>query len=472
MYLTKGTLWRTVNLLYGFLVFGYYCTLAAVHGGFFYRPSEREKNELTIARHKLWDLEKQHGDLAHAFFNLRNGLKLHYVTAAPKLSENTNLVILVHGFPDSWAIWLPLLHSDVLRENNRMVAVDLPGYGGSDGLNQYTATEVLEIMTEFLSGMRTLFLPDDDSVTSGGGRVLYVGHDWGCSIGFRLAAEASRLCDHFILLNSFHPQILATNAKRIIQFSSKMLKSAVQRPSESRHVIHTVIHTSLPLLSQLKKSGYIFMLNLPMPFTALFGRLGGYWWIRYVRGLEKGAKPSFQGISVAELMASSLGPSKMEVASATPVGERYPPSVTARLRSGPWPEQIRLYREGLAWGTWEKSLETLGILFNLDDGRRPSSGAGLFEEGPLGSLKAPATIIMGERDLAMEPRIALDGIGDYLFRRSQVIILPKNGHWVPIEDKGGALLEQVIQWAGTSRQEKLSQRVNGLGTGAKITVER
>jgi pimeloyl-ACP methyl ester carboxylesterase len=85
-----------------------------------------------------------------------------------------------------------------------MIAVDLPGFGGSDGLNSYTADAVLEAVTEFVLKMRDQYIPGDEGKPRSSSRVVLVAHDWGALIGFRLASEAPQLADRFILSNSIH----------------------------------------------------------------------------------------------------------------------------------------------------------------------------------------------------------------------------------------------------------------------------
>lgn len=165
---------------------------------------------MTLAQGRLWNLSKHPNGLTHAFYTLSNGARLHYV-ANSDFSDATsprgyrNVIIFLHGFPDSWALWRHLLSSPGLRINNVLIAVDLPGYGGSDSLRSYGATEVLEAVTEFVIGMRKLYGIDDEEDTARMGMkpgVIIVGHDWGCIIGARLAAEAPQLADRFILSNA------------------------------------------------------------------------------------------------------------------------------------------------------------------------------------------------------------------------------------------------------------------------------
>lgn len=51
---------------------------------------------------------------------------------------------------------------------------------------------MLEAMTEFIIGMREEYLGDK-------GRLVMVTHDWGSVIGGRLASEAEKLADRWII---------------------------------------------------------------------------------------------------------------------------------------------------------------------------------------------------------------------------------------------------------------------------------
>lgn len=88
--------------------------------------------------------------------------------------------------------------------------MDLPGYGGTDSLPKYGAAEVMEHLAEFIIAIRRKYgIDTDDDYEDVGpadekphaGKVIYVGHDWGALLGFRLASEAPRLADRFILTN-------------------------------------------------------------------------------------------------------------------------------------------------------------------------------------------------------------------------------------------------------------------------------
>ncbi|EWM16070.1 alpha/beta fold hydrolase [Kutzneria sp. 744] len=81
-------------------------------------------------------------------------------------------VLLVHGFPDTAAVWEPLVRE--LKDSFRVVRYDVRGMGGSEA----PATR---------EGYRIERLKDDviRVAEAAGGKVHLVGHDWGAVQGWR-----------------------------------------------------------------------------------------------------------------------------------------------------------------------------------------------------------------------------------------------------------------------------------------------
>lgn len=96
-----------------------------------------------------------------------------------------------------------------------MIALDLPGYGGSDSLSSYGTDEVLEAVAEFVLKMRDHYILVEEGKARSSSRVVLVAHDWGAIVAFRLAAEAPQLADRFILSNSIHVSTSRQNAYAI-----------------------------------------------------------------------------------------------------------------------------------------------------------------------------------------------------------------------------------------------------------------
>jgi pimeloyl-ACP methyl ester carboxylesterase len=206
-----------------------------------------------------------------------------------------------------------------------------------------------------------------------------------------------------------------------------------------------------PVLSQFRHSFYIFCFHLPVPLDSFFASFGNYWFLRVLHSLGVGHQEKDDDLltrldprAAAEAMCMSTGPALPQLVD-QPVGGtkgRYGESVRRRIKDRGMSEKIRLYREGLFIGRWEKSLETTAALFELRTGDDRASGV-----APRGALKAPATFVLGERDPAFDLRLALDNIKDYLVKGSQVLVVKEAGHWMPTEPTARVVLEQLVLWA-------------------------
>ena len=144
------------------------------------------------------------------------------------------------------------------------------------------------------------------------------------------------------------------------------------------------------------------------------------------------------------------------------------------------------YRDGVASQPWTKSLEAIMDLSAIDNEasnspspmrRRSSSSNSSATNGMYsGVLHAPATIIWGGKDLALSKAICLDGIGDYLARDSEVVLLPKAGHWTTIEPESRAALASVIGlYASTGSEKKVlsvTKHVNDVYEGATMVARK
>lgn len=222
------------------------------------------------------------------------------------------------------------------------------------------------------------------------------------------------------------------------------------------HPLNTALlknaHRALkPVLSQFSRSFYIFCFHLPAPLDAFFTSFGRYWFIRVTHSLGLG--PHKQGENVldrlgpkaaAEAMCMTTGPALPQLTDQSvggPVG-RYGESVRRRVHDNGMSEKIRIYREGLFTGRWEKSLEVTAALYELGAGDRQASSV-----APKGALKAPTTLVLAERDPAFDLRLALDGLKDYLVKGSQVLVVKDAGHWMPLEPTARVVLQQLVLWA-------------------------
>lgn len=95
-----------------------------------------------------------------------------------------------------------LLNSTNLAAHNvKLVALSLPGYGGSDSPKDFGPDIVLNALTEVIAELRQQYAEK-------GGQTILLGHDWGGAIAFRIAAETHGLVDRVVVLNSLHVRYL------------------------------------------------------------------------------------------------------------------------------------------------------------------------------------------------------------------------------------------------------------------------
>jgi hypothetical protein len=229
----------------------------------------------------------------------------------------------------------------------------------------------------------------------------------------------------------------------------QMLRTWTRSPTNFR-LLKTAFTALDPVRSQFRRSFYIFCFHLPYPFSKFFATFGNYWFLRVMHSLGKGKPRKDENLTgrlnpkeAGESMAISTGPGLLQLATSTEgnSGLKYGESVRRRVHDRGMSEKAKIYRDGLFMGKWDKSLETTAALYEIPRTRPSSSGQ------PKGSLKAPTTFILGDRDPAFEKRLALGNIKDFLVGDSQALLVKDGGHWLPLEPVGRRVLEKTVSWA-------------------------
>ena len=91
------------------------------------------------------------------------------------------LVVLVHGFPESWYSWRHQL-APFAEAGFTACAIDVRGYGGSDRPQPIEAY-AMEALTADVAGVAKALQPDAPAIL--------VGHDWGAPIVWNSALSRS-----------------------------------------------------------------------------------------------------------------------------------------------------------------------------------------------------------------------------------------------------------------------------------------
>ena len=103
-------------------------------------------------------------------------------------------VLLLHGFPDSSAVWRHQVPA-LVAGGFRVVAPDLRGFGESDkpgGVEEYALARSVADMLAVLDAL-------------GIERTHVVGHDWGAALAWSLAAFAPQRVERLAVLSVGHP---------------------------------------------------------------------------------------------------------------------------------------------------------------------------------------------------------------------------------------------------------------------------
>jgi pimeloyl-ACP methyl ester carboxylesterase len=259
--------------------------------------------------------------------------------------------------------------------------------------------------------------------------------------------------------------------------AEKMFKMFFHHPVSSRSLLRKAISVISPLLRQMQLFGYAICFQLPSPFIRALGTGGNFSFLKYVHKTAYGKIGAYTPHDAAEAMASTMGPSPVECKTLNDSKDFYPDSVLIRAKTTGefFVQQTALYRDDAIFDRWTKSLETIAGLHSLganDLRRRSSSGAGLFDNNHRQTLKQKATFVWGQKDPYLVESLVLHGIGDYLPKQSQVVLLPRTGHFTPIEKESRRAFEKVLEWIVCGEKEDLGQAVEEVYHGAVLLVNK
>ena len=162
--------------------------------------------------------------MAERLVELRQGgLAFPVRSAGP---EDGAPVILLHGFPQTSAVWSPYLLR-LSAAGFRAIAPDQRGYAATarpSGVDQYT----LDVLVADVLG-----IADDLGVD----RFHLVGHDWGGAVGWALAAAHPGRLLSLTSVSTPHPRALASSLWRSFQLARLWYVGLFQLPQIPEKVL-------------------------------------------------------------------------------------------------------------------------------------------------------------------------------------------------------------------------------------------
>jgi pimeloyl-ACP methyl ester carboxylesterase len=115
-------------------------------------------------------------------------VKIHYMAGG-----KGPLVVMLHGFPDYWATWRPLIGT--LSPHYRVAALDLRGYNLSDK----PAGEAAYAMPNLIGDVAAVIKAEGET------SAIVIGHDWGAAIAWQVAINRPDLVRRLVILSVPHP---------------------------------------------------------------------------------------------------------------------------------------------------------------------------------------------------------------------------------------------------------------------------
>src|SRR5215218_11492679 len=141
------------------------------------------------------------------FVNLQQPHQKHELKIRYLESENDNVanqqqhhVLFIHGLGSSADRWLDI--PDALSLYFHTIAIDLPGFGGSDKPSDmdYTIEAFSDIVRQFMDKIR---ITEEDQGNNKARKITLVGHSLGGYIASRIAAaDNSNFLDKLVLVDS------------------------------------------------------------------------------------------------------------------------------------------------------------------------------------------------------------------------------------------------------------------------------
>jgi pimeloyl-ACP methyl ester carboxylesterase len=131
-----------------------------------------------------------------------SGVRIHVVEEGP---EDGRPVLFLHGFPEFWWSWRHQLGA-CAGEGYRAVAMDLRGFGESDKPEDVGAYALANSFGDVTAVVSSL-----------GGRVALVAHDWGGALGWAFTALQPDSVERLTVMNLPHPNTYAGVAHHLPQ---------------------------------------------------------------------------------------------------------------------------------------------------------------------------------------------------------------------------------------------------------------
>jgi epoxide hydrolase 4 len=213
------------------------------------------------------------------------GVKIHYV-----VSGKGPLVVMIHGFPDYWATWKPLMKT-LNAAGYRTAALDNRGYNLSDK----PQGEAAYAMPNLVGDVAAVIAAEHQK------NAIVIGHDWGASIAWNTAMSRPDLVNKLVILSVPHPAGLARElATNKAQQEGSNYARNFQKPGSEKNL--TAEGLARWVKDPKEQAGYVEAFR-----RSDFGAMMNYYRANYPKGTEAPATPPvFPPIKVPVLVIHGM----------------------------------------------------------------------------------------------------------------------------------------------------------------------
>jgi pimeloyl-ACP methyl ester carboxylesterase len=200
----------------------------------------------------------------------QNGaVKIHYVAEG-----RGPLVVMVHGFPDYWATWKPLM-ATLSAAGYRTVAMDNRGYNLSDK----PQGEAAYAMPNLVGDVAAVVAAEGQKST------ILIGHDWGASIAWNTTFARPDLVSKLVIMAVPHPAGLAREmaTNKAQQAGSNYARNFQKEGSEKNLTAEGLANW---VKDPKEKAGYVEAFK-----RSDFGAMMNYYRANYPKGVGDTAAP-------------------------------------------------------------------------------------------------------------------------------------------------------------------------------------
>jgi pimeloyl-ACP methyl ester carboxylesterase len=193
-------------------------------------------------------------------------MKIRYLESDNDNTEKQQRILFIHGLGSSAERWFDI--PEALSLYFHTLAVDLPGFGGSDKPSnmEYTIEAFSKIVAEFMNNIRII----EENRGNNNARTTLVGHSLGGYIASKIAASAenNNFLDKLVLVDS------SGNLQKPTPLLNQYLDAAMNPTKEKvRKVFEQMVANPL-LISDVLVQGFIDRINSPNSKYAFESSIG------------------------------------------------------------------------------------------------------------------------------------------------------------------------------------------------------